>query len=46
MLMLKNNISDTNDIPDSWNELLSNKSYPEHYRVQQLALGELGFIPQ
>ena len=46
MLMLRKNISDTNDIPDSWNELLSNKSYPEHYRVQQLALGELGFIPQ
>lgn len=46
LLFLRKNISDTRDIPDSWSDQLSNQAYPEHTRGQELALRELGFIPQ
>lgn len=46
LLLLKNDVHDSADIPQSWLDILNNQNTSAHNRVERLLLQELGFVPQ
>jgi hypothetical protein len=42
LILLKRSIIDTRNIPEEWDSILNDLTYPGHSRVQKLALQEFG----